>query len=503
MINIISNNWYAEYVELTEYGDTVIISSLLNSSAKKIKLTKFDIEGDYIQETEIKFRYSVDGINWSDWILTHHNSNPNIEFDTIDGSFYIDTAIKSLTNNTVQVLGFRFYSYTQLFQISTVQLDSTYLQKFQQAQVLRQSICANLISKIKSDKILPKFIDKTSADFDVFWKSIVCFFATILSYSYVFQRIILDRDLLLEYLTQFDLLNCTKNETLYNMQQYTANLLTEFGKRGTKHIFEPGGEIRRILCVDNCDEFIYGIINKYNSPFSINKNSVLYKGTRQDNLLLKPLSKTGWPNVILFGDDVVGVRDDIIVIDDNKNCSGGIGFENDAKYKIGHVIVDPLQSYEILFDIQAESEKVNINLGVAFYDCADNQYGYKQFGPIKIYKEQGRQIISAIIYGYNEQIAAQKLNTNTGQNIKFNSLLIQALYPKICIIGDIEPGELYIYNIQIRPLSYKRNKAFVNNSNFIDIFVKNKSNKDIDFVQREISNKLIPYGSNLFINEIK
>lgn len=441
-----------------------------------------------------KFRYSKDGLNYSNWIdLT--NTNIQLISGMVRGLLFLEFKYeRSGIDNTgiLEFLGLKVNGNV-ILQIcnNTTTLESIFSELYNN-DFYTTAVRNNLLRKIYYHGIVPKFIERGEGiddeDYISFWGAISLFLAFVSSFSNNFDIIFFKRDLLTEYLYQQGLKFCRKEITFTDLQYLTSNLYDEIRKRGTSLTYKKkhsellsgdftmtDGEWMRILCRNHYDEFLLDIIEKERHGYCIGSSSPLYNGTNQSEQLNKTKENTK-DFIDLNKYSLFGAYN--LITDGSKKClsiSGanlsGLGFNPNNIPKITKlsnlITVDPELDYEITFDIKRKSGSGLINFGVLGYNRngvykensiqnINNNSIYRDFlvmGVDELCRIQDIWYsVRGIIYAKNSQslsIENSRLNIGFGNNLKFSSF---ELAEKIQIQLNSKNSDILIHNLKMRPL---------------------------------------------------
>lgn len=171
----------------------------------------------------------------------------------------------------------------------------------------------NVLNKIKSNSILPVYVNKDSDDYSEFWGSICEFFSYIVIYARQYKNVATQPILFNDFLNQRGLVT-TGVDTNGERQELFKDFMKEFSKRGTLQIFykspffiyqgesnEPPSNPKDRYAYWNTEEeqgYIYDSKNGVWEPIILNNGELLRLIGYQDNNefisgLLNP-SNTGW-----------------------------------------------------------------------------------------------------------------------------------------------------------------------------------------------------------------
>jgi len=252
-----------------------------------------DISGeDTSNYFEREFRYSINGgIIFTQWIKLTNNNLLNIIVEKQD-SFVIELRYIRIGNegelgfNNVKINGkYEDFEYPVY--------DKTPFKTFfelRDINVFRWSL--NVLEKLYREGILAKYVERGESDninadkdFIALFNTITDLFAVLVNYSRQFQSILNKETLLTEFI---------KNKGLYTnpatgvegFVELAENISQEFKKRGTRLIYkksetedELDGELLRLICYSDLDEFLFALTQRGEVGWCIGKSSPCYSGT--------------------------------------------------------------------------------------------------------------------------------------------------------------------------------------------------------------------------------
>lgn len=531
----------------TEEGDVILIKAEV-PIVGLIGLTDFidDTSGEDGDTSFTKqFRYSNDGINFSDWIALTQDNLQDVEVNSTDNFFIEYKYIHSgnddeLTFNSVTTEG----NYIEP-DCGNAYNNSIFKQFFGCNDTEVLSWCVNVTEKCFKQNIVPRFMTRGTGldivadrDYIDFWRTVACLFAFIVVMGRRLVNFKGDPELLLEFVTQRAMYVC--NDEQYDGLYYLlTNYYREIAKRGTYNIIKTSdesglpidGELLRLICYKVQDEFIFNYIDNSKINWNINNASPLYKGNGNQKNCIKgyeqskdvtdldkyALLNRDYQKIITDGDKEVLQIDNVldgsesisqsvsesgseIVLDDDI----GIGFEDFNKL----ILVDPSVNYEISFYIRQTNPQNFINFGCYSYDINNNQIDTQSitglgstnffFKDGKLNRDDKYYFVRGIIYnkdktGLSESDA--RLNIGYGQQLRFKNDNVAKIQP-ILTMDYSDSGELRIWDFKIRPVSTGFGRGFVQAGNFIDAWLRNRNGTYSNNQSTEIMRKyLLPYNS--------
>lgn len=247
-----------------------------------------------------QFRYSVDGVNYSPWILLTNTNLQAVQVQSND-TLYLQYAYthqgvevdrsESLEFNSVTVDG-QFINSPD----GPVYQASNFAKYFIYNNVCSVAWSTNVLEKLYKQGIVPKYITRDFAgsnaddrDYLDFWRAITHYFALFVCLARQFQTFYTNSVLLLEYLTERGIIvtNSTQQaDMLYIMQSF----YDEVRQRGTRKVFQPkgtvtptgsktvDGEFLRLIDFKTLDELLVNLNKNEHIGWNIRNNSPTYKG---------------------------------------------------------------------------------------------------------------------------------------------------------------------------------------------------------------------------------
>lgn len=261
------------------------------------------------------FRYSIDTINFSNWIQLTDTSLQQIQFEP-----HYDVVIEFKYIRVGDSGGQLQWNWTNL-ECSKVQkqcgsvFDQSIFSTFYDCCCNDDVLiwCSNVLNKLYDKGILMQAMTRNQnqnqnqedRDFIDFWRSVSCYFAMIVSYARIFENIDQRKELLRSYLNARHLY--VKNtQGLSDMRMLMKNRFKIIRKRGTlsmtstlrfveqssyiNTLFDQDidGEFLRMISFNPIkDEFLFSVTHENNIGLSINQHSPLYKGIQQQSMLVK------------------------------------------------------------------------------------------------------------------------------------------------------------------------------------------------------------------------
>jgi hypothetical protein len=380
----------------------------------------------------------------------------------------------------------------------------------------------NVVEKLLSEGILPKYIDRDSEDLEDFCNAIAQFYAFLTIYTRKFKEF-RDVELLLDtYLNNIGLIY-SDQETIIQKNALVESYYDEIRKRGTSAIYKTGatvnGELLRAIAYDENDEFIFNLHLPHTIGWSIGNSSPLFKslenqlGTNKSyestkdfvDLNLYPTFGNGTQAIITDGDKEV-----YSILNIPIGETAGIG-DDDINFAIN---IDSGLDYEICFWVRQPILEQRITFGALGYDINDTLVDFARvtdlvvennfFEEVRLANANDYFFVRGIIY--NKDAIPSEVATGcfaNGINLKTN-LSIVKMIPYIALnnsSGVDAVNEIRIWDLKIRPVSSNYSTGFISPKNFISIWANHK-NAEIsrDKLEGYLRRFLLPYDTSFKFN---
>lgn len=492
------------------------------------------------------FQYSLDGINWSEWIILdnynlqqiqpkpNHLFRINYKYIRSGTEPFGDLILNSITLNG------EFQGISQPINFNSL-LFGKYFEYFNSGSLLWSN---NVLEKIYKRGILAKFIEREKndnwedEDFIDFWWSIIYSFALIVNYGRELEKVVFDKKLLREFLKQRGLYLSSERD-LIELTFLASNFFDQIRKRGTKEIYKSkaqngsvvDGELLRLVDWNRYQEFIFGLLDLNRSAWVVDRSSSEYKSLTGITNVIKGyedtrnfVSLSKYPiynslNVSLSDDSTFGLSIKSLKVS-NLTQSENAGIWNDPFNIDYSIVVDQDLDYEITFFVKKEDVSVNtkISFGVNTYDRYGNVvYPYiahdietssNSFALISSLGTNDRYyFVRGIIYNRGKsEITEQesKLNIGIGQSLIFKNGT-NRISP-ILIVSNTEnstSGNVFFWDFKVRPLKTKTSRCYLNVNNMFVMFAKNLSKEySEENIADTMRNYMIPYNASIINNWI-
>lgn len=384
-----------------------------------------------------------------------------------------------------------------------------------------QTYCLNLTKKVLGRNSLAQFVERTDENY-YFVKTFCCYLSLYYIHAKQFENLYSNEKLLRDYLTQKGVFVCG-NETLTELQAITNNYYSKIRKRGTPDVVD---ELKRVLCYDECDEYIFYLINNNNSGWHVDRNSPNFATLDETWEINKFPDKAGTienkDNYLYRNYGGVSLVSDINPESEAINVlnMAASGLETGIKYDISFdsdnpflLKVDPGLDYEISFIIK-QSAVIDLEFGIDAWDCNGNQVDCIDIvtgGVLNEFINQSFNLyptseyvkVSAVLFNKNEPLRSLTngtLSIGIGKHLKMPSDIVY-IYPKIVFKGTFD---VRIYGIRaalhehVFPLA-----SFVGLARYVLAYLKNNSlSKSENEVIAIIDKYLVPFSSHFELNSL-
>lgn len=531
---------------LSEIGDVLVVDTQMSITGSSIQLVSYT--DSTIGETptryfDKKFRVSQDGLLYTDWAQLNNFEVSQISGNIINNNLFVQYRYERVGADNTGLLEFVSVNIVGTVVPTVCEspvIDNSIFKGLSCGNFVTTQLCSNLLKKLYKSGIIPEYVERgvsteQDEDYIAYWSAIACYMSMFVTFMTRFENIYMERNILLEYLKQLNVNFCDRDVTLEELQYIATNYLDEIRKRGSKLMFlrkgellqdgsyQPlDGEILRLLCIDDCDEFLWTLRDLKHTGWNVGHSSPMYKGTQFDENLIKGFEKTkeclDLSLYKTFGGGYIFTDGTNIVFSCSSLTRIGLGFGDFAgtpSVKDEGVVVNPYLDYEITFSVSTDSagNLPTINFGCHAFDCLDNKYTLLRIdndnpssefvNGLKIYQPNQKYFVRGIIYSrlFNNITNVNKhLNTANGINLKFDDERTNRILPYIEGVGDTGV-QIFIYDYKIRPLRYSHSMCFLNTANVIEIFANNYNtrltfSKIKDIIRRD----LIPYNTVLVWN---
>ncbi|MBS0031614.1 hypothetical protein ACTJJ0_30800 [Chitinophaga sp. 22321] len=464
------------------------------------------------------FRFSVNGIDYSEWQPLTLANITSLSFNGEKVVYMELRYVKQQQDPSAQLA------------LSQVSLATTGAPVFKEAPVFERSIFAryfhaydpdvikwyvNVLQKLYDKGIIPNYMDRLNenqdnADFIAFWESIAHFVAYLVIYARKFEEFYKTDFLLTDFLEQRGLEVSDRN-TLAEMNLLMENFYQHIAYRGTKHIYDRAelgaaidGELLRLINYRPEDELLFNLYKSEHFGWNIGNASPLYKGLYLNDNINRSyethfdiLDLTKYP---VYGNVTIAQDGAKSVMAVNQ---GGIA-STDPAWRIK---VDARLDYEFSFLIKMNRNS-QLTVGINAYSKTGtllNSRSYKDgqdanyfFKNIKLVRDDCYLLVKLFIYNKNRKpFAKDTTEVKQGNDLIFHE-------DTVYIIPDIAvTGAANIWGIRLLPMQTNYSRGLIQVNNFISLWLRNRNHAyAIDEVKSYISRYLVPYNSWIALTDV-
>jgi len=265
-----------------------------------------------------EFKYSTDGLNYSDYIPLN---NANLQAISVNPGdyFYIQYKYTRTGNDDTGVLEFTSISLNSTFQ--SINSNSAFNKSIFHQFINYPDLdviawCVNVLDKLYKNGIVPNYIIRRAnqdssedRDYIDFFKSIAFFFATIIIYGRdLLEKIDSNAALLQDFLKERNLF-VRDNQNIQDLLYLKWKYNDEIRQRGTIQITKENintqenttniyssksnidkqvdGELLRLISYNPGDEFIFNKVKREHCGWNVDNSSPLFKGLTIQNSINK------------------------------------------------------------------------------------------------------------------------------------------------------------------------------------------------------------------------
>jgi hypothetical protein len=502
----------------TEIGDVILIKA----DAAVIGLIALQSFADTtVGETGSRFftkefRYSFNGLTWSDWIIL---TIPNVQAVPIVATdvFHVEYRYTRAGTDYAGELEFQeviISGDTTAVNCGEAFNNSIFKEYFDCDDIDVLNWAINVLEKMYNQGIVPNYIirgednkQRQDEDYVAYWFSVTTFFAFLVRYGREFENFYANTKLVAEYVRQKGLFIC-ENDTLLGIQEIMNNMLRQYRQRGGVKMYETiaqsgneaNGELLRLVCYDPDTEFILGVTPSNFSTWCLDNTSPSYQGIGGSLHLVKGyewtedmLSVTPYPTVGSVTANVTDGTKKVLQL----GAGGGIGdaTENPAK----SITINPNFNYEISFLVKTAG---SLTLGCLAWDASNTPVSMigMDDGASDSYFFQGESMnissewyfVRGILWNASEGNSSETTNLGVGKNLRFNANAVK-IQPIILSAG----GTVLLHNVKVKPVSLNYSHSYLDQGRWIDaIFENNNGELTDDQVEEQMRRKFIPYNTS-------
>lgn len=310
------------------------------------------------------------------------------------------------------------------------------------------------------------------------------------------------------------------NSTTHSYTTSGAKTLSSpTNKSGIKKLYN--GEFLRLICYDDCNEFIYLVRPIKNCGWNLNNSSPMYRGLSKiyNDSIIKAFENTfdfkdltnyqalpGGIGTIVTQNisylDKTFLNASTLRLTTNK----GFGFQgvaDDIKYS---TLCSPDIDYEVSFWFKQNSTDASFSLKIQSSNCLnsstqnliDVKTGLVESFLIKdstrVVSEANRWYFARfIIYNSSKTIDVgkqPKTSLAAGTNLIMNVATSRLYFKLLCTANTVD-----LWNFKVKPAKTNNSQCFLDKANILNIFMKNNNkNLSISDVKKKAGRYLLPYN---------
>lgn len=494
------------------------------------------------------FRWSKDGISWSDYIeLT------DLNLMTIDVAFpdwllleYKYVRAGSDATGTLEFVSIALTgTYSSLN--PTIMLDSTCLAEIGYPSIDALAWCQNVYEKLYRKGIVPAFVTRQGDidldfDFATLFRTTAFFFAHFVVFARQFERFFDDDQKLNDFINQRGLYT-RSDQDLATLVYLMQNYFSEISQRGTNQIYKAAdgikaidGELLRLIMKNPLDEFMFNLVQNYRFGLWGDSASPEFKGMTDQMNVNKAYEDTAdFVNLSLY--PIVGTSFEVSIVTDPikgevlQIQKDGKGISLVSGYEI---LVDEDVDYEMTFWVRhADNLDANLQFGAFCYDASGNPISNISLATnllsnyfvngVALSNDKYYFFVRCILYNKNEiynPAINRQLNIGLGSHLKMQKNA-KYLLPAIRCVGS--DRRFRIHDFKIRPLCSGKcinplwidstnnlysqpavgrtfyqgaySTGFLQTPNFIEMWMQDNSNRRSKDLEEIIRRYLINYNS--------
>lgn len=471
-----------------------------------------------------EFRYTLDGINWTDFEPLTQQSIQNIP---IQPQFDFDIEFRytreGVSGGTI-VWNYTTIEYTAIDRDCGDNFNSSvFVSVFSCCQPDVLDWCLNVTNKLYQPGIVMKAMTRNTnhnendedRDYIDFWRSIACYYAMFVMYARYFENTRNDHSLIKKYLQVRDIYVGDSN--LSTLQNIAKHRYQHYRYRGTRLFV---GELSRMIMRRDSDEFLVAINKGHNVGWWLNHHSPLYKGIENNRDYIKlfqlnpdvsddenyPIDTTN--NYIVWNSNVMD--SELHIEKPNGVVSEGISKNAPTADKFW-TNVNSLQNYQLHFQVKVFDSDARLTVKMWSKDVLGNDTN-----PISIQGQQSNVAIDrmrfaktsewydvrVILWGANTPIQTQPsvaipsiaYGTNLKQHIEASKVFVEILSEA----NNNNEVKMFVRNVEFKPLKTPYSKA--TNNPFVEMWLNNYAALNEQQLTEIINNTLLPYKMTTKLN---
>lgn len=395
----------------------------------------------------------------------------------------------------------------------------------------------NVLEKLKAVGLVPEYIQREDeslgeTDFENYYRPVAIFFAYLVKLARTFGAFKENVFLANEFLNQHGQFT-SGNETLDQLAYAIENSLRIRAQRGGVKMVElsiddniPDGELLRMIGWDVDTFFKLGVARPEKNSWNIDNSSPTYRGNTgrydlnigyeytEDVLDLSAYPIVGETVSIetYLGKQAMKIQNLDLVLPAGIGTDGGaIDSSSDEHDKL--IVVDPRINFEMTLYVAQNVNVENITIGCAAFDIDGNPVDLIDavsgtarnffFETRRLNQDDKFYFIRGILFNKDKNLMSvdsAQLDIGFGrhlimpENVRY---IIPLVFSDNNFDDDVDSSEdnfdstvdsdadsndgddpvIYLWNIKVTPASTEYSRCYLDNKNFIDIYIDNKSGK--------------------------
>lgn len=513
----------------TEEGDTIILKNSYYFGFSGITSFVDDVTAESVEVYfEKYFRYTLDGLHWSEWFVLSNNSLISI-VPKKNHLFSIEYRyIRKGSNSSLKL---SLHSITLNFTYIGLEEPNSYKnfcfkRYFPFLNVNSISWAQNVLSKVFKKGIVPRYIERgenlgwDDEDYINFWWTVIYLTALRLEYNNIFN-LLQHKDLLKKYLQQKDLY-LGRDESLDEYYYLLTHYYDEIMKRGSSCVLDKErqlplnyensiirGELLRVCGQTEAIESVFGIVTSYETGWIVGDTSPVYnyndfyqdfirgfeKSVEIENVNLYPLLNADYITEV----EVVEGSQNLNVFKINTGLTG-LDAGVDSSF-INSILVDSDSDYEVSFKVKGLVVGNRLSFAVVAYNSLGGEVGLVNIDDAVTNNNflvsttlEGDLFVRGNIFFKDRISFSPKVDLPNQKSLKFSEG-VERISPKILFSGN---NDIYLYDIKVRVLPVIDLASYITTSGELSIKIQEDSTyRTKEEIVRIISEKLIPLSMNV------
>lgn len=461
-----------------------------------------DLEGvDSTHYFEKSFRYTVDEIAYTDWMVLNSANITALNFDdhqVVRFELQYDKkeppGENELDVNSVEIE----YDYQQALVTEELFSKTVFKQFFESDDVRVLNWYLSVVSKLYGKGLIADFISRTNVrdettDFLQLWGTVARFFAYYVVYARQFADFHTSDILLFEFLQQRGM-NLSSNMGLEELNAIMRDFYQHIAKRGTISIADKkeegatfDGELVRLLDYNQImDELLFNPRLPQYVGWNVGNHSPLHRGLMLQESLDKTLKNELTSNTWLSDGEHYALSTDTVAWMNPFKVNS----KTDYLFEFNIKTQGDISVYASAYD-----KDMNV---VGTYSLSDRSQESNWLDKAQLYRDDKYLPIRLFLYHAGKKSLTQDLaEIHQGQDLVMHPDTVWVRLYVDCAENS------YFYGMKFLPLKAPYSSGFIQSNNIIDLFAINNNHKmsfkDVYFY---IIRYLIPYNSKLLLTNM-